>query len=87
MCIRDSFFSFPRRVDEFELTATDVGFLYKIEVCHDNTGFFPGWFLNKVSSVHAQAWIQRKLETTLDFAEWCKHFRLRSTNNGGVGQT
>jgi len=43
------FCHFKFRIDKFVLKTKDVGVLYRVVISHDNTGTFPGWFLNKVS--------------------------------------
>ena len=35
-------------MDEFEFEAVSVLEISKIKIGHDNAGYHPGWFLNKV---------------------------------------
>ena len=37
------------RTDEFVLKCPRLGRLERLRIGHDNTGFGPGWYLNKVS--------------------------------------
>lgn len=34
--------------DNFGIETTDLGDLTKVRISHDNKGFTPGWFLDKV---------------------------------------
>ncbi|XP_063722696.1 lipoxygenase homology domain-containing protein 1-like isoform X2 [Symsagittifera roscoffensis] len=38
-------------VDRFKATLLDVGTISKLRIWHDNSGFFPGWLLEKVELV------------------------------------
>jgi hypothetical protein len=37
------------KTDAFGIEAVDLGDLKKITIGHDNSGFGPGWFLEKVA--------------------------------------
>jgi len=69
------------QVDEFEIRARDVGILYRVEVCHDNTGIFPGWFLNQII-------IREKIEdgslkrSVFPLYDWL--FKENSADNSGL---
>ena len=39
------------RSDEFVLQIPKLGRLERIRIGHDNSGFGPGWFLDKVSAL------------------------------------
>jgi len=38
----------------FQLAVGNIGDVYKIRIAHDNSGEFPGWLVDEVSSVLGQ---------------------------------
>lgn len=38
-------------IDEFKINMIDIGIPYKIRIWHNNSGYFSGWFLEKVGFI------------------------------------
>ena len=49
----------------FQLAVGNIGEVYKIRIAHDNSGEFPGWFVDEVSSVLVQGKTQQSESTNI----------------------